>query len=478
MQGEPIASPKPLVLSILIPVYNERFFAEELLEKVLAVPFQEGIQIELVVVDDCSTDGTQAILQRIAEREPRIRLFRHEKNQGKGAAVRTAIREARGDVVVIQDADLEYDPAELPRLLEPILAGQADVVFGSRFLTYHHRRVLYFWHHIGNNVLTLLSNMFTNLDLTDMETCYKLTRASILKSIPIRSDRFGIEPELTAKFAKRNCRIFEVPISYRGRTYREGKKINWKDGCKAILAILRYWCVDDIYEERFGHDVLFSSPRTHRLNHWLADTVRPFLGNRVLEIGAGLGKITSLLLPRDHYTAADHEELHLDYLRSLFAARRRVEIRKVDVQKPEDFADLHGKYDSVVCLNVLEHVADPRQAMKNLYDALEPGGKLCVLVPRNRRLYGITDDALQQEHRYSLQELQELVVAAGFQVEKGFTFNKIASPWCFFNSCILRKTRLGIVQLKLFDSTIWLWRLIDRWLPWHGVSCIVVARKK
>jgi len=311
MQSEQIDQGQPLMLSILIPVYNERFHVEELLEKVLAVRFQDGVSTELVVVDDCSTDGTGDILRRIAEKEPRIRLFQHARNQGKGAAIRTAVREARGDVVVIQDADLEYDPAELPRLLSLILSGDADVVYGSRFLTYEHKRVLYFWHCLGNKFLTFLSNAFTNLDLTDMETCYKMTRASILKSIPIRSDRFGIEPELTAKFAKRNYRIYEVPISYRGRTYREGKKITWKDGCKAILAILRYWCIDDVYEERFGHGILFSLSRAHHVNRWMADTIRPYLGNRVLEIGAGLANITQELLPRDEYTVTDIDELHL-----------------------------------------------------------------------------------------------------------------------------------------------------------------------
>jgi glycosyltransferase involved in cell wall biosynthesis len=464
-------------LSVLIPVYNERYNVEELLNKVLAVPFRDGVQTELVVVDDCSTDGTGDILRRCAEKESRIRLIRHDRNQGKGAAIRTAVQNAIGDVVVIQDADLEYDPAELPQLLRPILTGQADVVYGSRFLFGDRKRVLHFWHHLGNRFLTFLSNVFTNLDLTDMETCYKMARTSILKSIPIRSNRFGIEPELTAKFAKRKCRIFEVPISYQARTYREGKKITWKDGCKAILAILRYWFVDDVYEERLGHDILLSLSRTHHINRWMADAIRPFVGNRILEIGAGMANLTAELLPRDAYTVTDVDELHVGYLRGLFASRQRIRVERVDVESPEHFAGLEGRYDTVVCLNVLEHISNDRQALGNIYRALEPGGRLCLLAPCGQWLYGTLDSAVGHQRRYSSKNLAELVGAVGFQVEKSFAFNKIATPGWFLNSRLLRRTTFGRLQLKAFDSLVWLWRRIDRWLPWPGVSRVVIARK-
>jgi glycosyltransferase involved in cell wall biosynthesis len=477
MQSAPMKNASPSTLSILIPVYNERYHVADLLERVLAVKFQDGVQTELVVVDDCSTDGTEDVLRRWAEKEPRIRLIRHERNQGKGAAIRTAIGQARGDIMVIQDADLEYDPAELPRLLRLILAGQADVVYGSRFLFSDHKRVLFFWHHLGNSILTFLSNVFTNLDLTDMETCYKMTRASILKSIPIRSNRFGIEPELTAKFAKRKCRIYEVPISYEGRTYHEGKKITWKDGCKAIAVILRYWFVDDVYEEHFGHNILLSLSRTHRTNRWMADAIRPYVGDRVLEIGAGMGNITTELLPRDAYTATDIDELHLDYLQSVFGSRPRIGVERVDVETPEDFARLEGRYDTVVCLNVLEHVDDDKQALRNIHRALQPGGRLCLLVPCGRWLYGTLDSATGHKRRYSTQDLSEMVAAAGFQVEKCFGFNKIAVPGWFLNSRILRRKTFGRLQLKAFDAFVWLWRKIDRWLPWAGISYIVIARK-
>ena len=212
-------------LSILIPVYNERTMVERSLAQVLAAPLPENMDRELIIVDDCSTDGTSEILDRLAAREPGIRLIRKKVNEGKGAAVRTAIQEAHGDFCIVQDADLEYDPSEYPRLLRPLLDGHADAVFGSRYLAGEQTRVLPFWHSMINKWLTLLSNMFCNLKLTDMETGYKVFRTDLLKSIPIRSIRFGFEPEITMKSAKRKLRIYEVPISYHGRTYEEGKKI-------------------------------------------------------------------------------------------------------------------------------------------------------------------------------------------------------------------------------------------------------------
>ncbi len=213
----------PLTLTVIIPVYNERYLVAELLRRVLAVRPPGVADLEVVVVDDGSKDGTRDILRRLAAAEPRLRYVEHEKNGGKGAALRTGIALATGDLIVFQDADLEYDPRDYSRLVKPFLEDGADVVYGSRYLPSERRRVLNYRHTLGNRLLTNLSNWFTDLNLTDMETCYKMFRAPLLKSIPIRSNDFAIEPELTAKIAKRECRIFEVPISYLGRTYQEGK---------------------------------------------------------------------------------------------------------------------------------------------------------------------------------------------------------------------------------------------------------------
>lgn len=231
------ATIKPLMLSIVIPCYNETRTIETLIQKVLQVELP--VERELIIVDDYSTDGTRGYLDSLRQCD-KIKVIFHDANRGKGAALRTGFAYATGDLVVVQDADLEYDPSEYPKLLKPVLDGKADVVYGTRFVGSESHRVLYFWHSLGNRFLTFLSNMFTNLNLTDMEVCYKLFRKVILDKIELQEDRFGFEPEVTAKIARLNCSIYEVGISYYGRTYDEGKKINWKDGVRAIYVILKY----------------------------------------------------------------------------------------------------------------------------------------------------------------------------------------------------------------------------------------------
>ncbi len=227
-------------LSVIIPVYNEERTVEELVARVQAV----DVDKELVMVNDCSSDNTKAILEKIAQQYDNVRVFHHEVNQGKGAAIRTGIPQVQGDLVVVQDADLEYDPREYPRLIAPIIDGRADVVYGSRFKGGEAGRVHLFWHFVGNQLLTLVSNMFTNLNLTDMETCYKVFKTDILKSIPLRANRFGFEPEITAKIARRRCRVYEIGITYDGRDYAEGKKIGWKDAVAAFYFIVRFAFAD------------------------------------------------------------------------------------------------------------------------------------------------------------------------------------------------------------------------------------------
>ena len=236
-RGRTPIDPKTLTVSVLVPVYNERPTIEALIEQVEAVPIAK----EIICVDDCSTDGTAEVLERLLAEGRIHRLVRHPKNRGKGAAIRAALAASTGGVVIVQDADLEYDPADWPALLEPLVDGRADAVFGSRFLGGPHR-VLYFWHAVGNRVLTTVSNVFTNLNLTDMETCYKAIRGELARALlpKLTADRFGFEPEITARLARARARIFEVPISYSGRTYAEGKKIGWRDGVAAFWHILKY----------------------------------------------------------------------------------------------------------------------------------------------------------------------------------------------------------------------------------------------
>jgi glycosyltransferase involved in cell wall biosynthesis len=223
-------------LSVVIPVYNEEATIEKLVDAVLLAPYPEK---EIIIVDDCSDDGTREIIeQKVAAKVQKI--IRQPRNSGKGAALRVGIAAATGDVVIIQDADLEYDPDEYPKMIQPIIDGKADVVYGSRFMGSEPHRIVYFWHRVGNALITLISNMFTNLNFTDIETCYKAFRREIIQSITIEENRFGVEPEITAKIAKLKCRVYEVGISYYGRTYEEGKKINWKDGIRALHCIIKY----------------------------------------------------------------------------------------------------------------------------------------------------------------------------------------------------------------------------------------------
>lgn len=234
-------------LSVLIPVYNEAQWLEQIVLKVLKQNVNGIVTKELILVDDCSTDDSRSVISKIQQRYADcVHCYFHDSNKGKGAALRSAIEKMTGDICIIQDSDLEYDPADYPKILKPIIDGLADCVYGSRFMGGDSKRVLFFWHSVGNKFLTLLSNIFTNLNLTDMETCYKAFRCDILKTIPIRSERFGFEPEITAKIAARKCRIYEVGISYSGRTYAEGKKITWIDGLKAILTILRFGIIKDL----------------------------------------------------------------------------------------------------------------------------------------------------------------------------------------------------------------------------------------
>jgi glycosyltransferase involved in cell wall biosynthesis len=227
------------MLSVVIPVYNEKDTIHNIIEKVMAV----DIEKEIILVDDCSVDGTKAELKKYEKQDNFTVLF-HEQNMGKGAALKTGFANVKGDVVVIQDADLEYNPEEYHRLLQPIEEGKADVVYGSRFQGGDMHRVLYFWHYLGNQLLTLMSNCFTNLNLTDMETCYKVFKAEVVRKLDIKEKRFGVEPEMTAKISRMKLRIYEVGISYSGRTYEEGKKINWKDGVRALWCIVKYAFID------------------------------------------------------------------------------------------------------------------------------------------------------------------------------------------------------------------------------------------
>jgi glycosyltransferase involved in cell wall biosynthesis len=461
-----------------MPLYNEADLIAAVMARVVAVDFGGGVDTEIIVVDDGSTDGSAEAAEELVQRYPgKITLVKHAANMGKGAAIHTAIEHATGEFAVVQDSDLEYNPRDLPGVLRPLLEGRADAVFGSRFLVAGERRVLYFWHSLANHFLTTACNAVADLNLTDMETGYKAFRLSLVKSIPLRSRRFGIEPELTIKLAQRGVAIYEVPISYRGRTYAEGKKIGLKDAIQALWLIAMYGLRRDIYLDD-GARILDALARTPRFNAWMADTVRGFLGSRVLEIGAGIGNVAQYLCPRKaSYVATDIDDEHLARLRIRFQNTPNVRLRRCDLSATEDFAPFAEDADTVVCLNVLEHIEDDAVGLRNIATALAPGGRAIVLVPQDRGIYGTLDTVLGHYRRYTQAELRTKMEAAGFEVERVLQFNRVTRPGWFLNGRVLKRRHFGRFQLWWFDRLVWVWRRIDGVMPWGAVSIIGVGRK-
>ena len=381
----------------------------------------------------------------------------------------------QGDVAVFQDADLEYDPDDYGRLLAPILGGRADVVFGSRF-TGVERKVLYFWHTTANRLLTLVSNMLNDTNWTDMETCYKAFAAEQLRSIPLESDRFGIEPEIAAKVAKNHLRMFEVPISYNGRTYEEGKKITWKDGAAALWFIFKYR-----FSSRYsdpGKVTLDAMERAPKFNHLMYESVKPWLGQRVVELGVGRGNLSRFIRRHEHVLLTDYR---LDYLRELQQKWRHcadLQIAKLDMTLAGDYEQLRAfSPDSIVFLNVLEHIEDDQAVLANLHNVAPLSCRLVILVQPNPKLYSDFDRQLGHFRRYSAGELELKMQRAGWTVERQFFFNKFGVFAWYLANTLGRQKALTPFQLSVYNFLTPLFRILDRILPMKGLSTVVVARK-
>jgi 2-polyprenyl-3-methyl-5-hydroxy-6-metoxy-1,4-benzoquinol methylase len=478
----PIAS-----LSVVMPCFNEVTTVKTVIERVLESPYTA----EVVVVDDGSTDGTAESVEGIAD--PRVRLFRQPTNMGKGAALRRGFSEATAPFVIVQDADLEYDPADYGTVLQPLLDNKADVVFGSRFLGGREHRVLYFWHAIGNRILTTTSNAFTNLNLSDMETCYKAFRREVLESITVEEDRFGVEPEITAKVARGQWRVYEVGVSYGGRTYAEGKKIGWRDGVRAMYCIVRYSPLWDrltlhpaaraaklhgpaTFDEADAElaSTLDSIAEASNYADWIIDLAAPHLGEEILEVGSGHGALTGRLAERGRVTATDMSERCVGVLRERFAGDDRINPELADLVSATE-----GRvYDSVVLVNVLEHIEDDRAAVRRIAGALRPGGTLVVWVPAFEPLYSEFDRRIGHHRRYRKASMKAVMEGAGLEVVDLRYVNAVGAMAWWLVAKRLGREPTATGNVKLFDRFVPMLRRLegDRRTPF-GQSVFCVARR-
>jgi len=463
-----------LRLSVLMPVYNEQRTLRKIVDRVLSVPLE--LDIELICVDDRSTDRSWEILNDIAAGDSRVHIFRHEANQGKGAAIRTAIEHMSGDIAVVQDSDLEYDPADYAKLLRPILDGRADAVFGSRFAASPERRVLLYWHSLGNKLLTWLTNILNDLNLTDMETCYKMVRSEVLKDLRLESDRFGIEPEITTRLAQWGARIYEVPISYSGRGYAEGKNIGWRDGVQALWLLFKYRFLDTRFSRRASQDAFETMTIPSRVSAWTLQPIKPFIGQRVLEAGFGSGNITRHLLDRQQLTLVDADAYYVRLLDRRWGHLENVRVVQGDLQEPSLYEKLGGPFDTVLSVNVLEHLDRPEMAVRGFAEVLSPSGCAVILVPAHQRLFSRADEIIGHRLRFEKSQLESLLTNSGLTVVSIKEFNRTAVIGWWLNK-VLGTTGLRSWQMRTFALVLPLVKLIERIRLMPGLSFVAIAKK-
>ncbi|MFH1767909.1 MAG: bifunctional glycosyltransferase/class I SAM-dependent methyltransferase [Candidatus Omnitrophota bacterium] len=458
-------------VSIVIPVYNEVATIEEVIKRVKKVSLD--MEREIIIVDDASSDGTRDLLASINDKE--IRKIFHDHNLGKGAALRTAFSSLSGDIVIIQDADLEYYPDEYPRLIEPIINKKADVVYGSRFIGAH--RCFLFTHFIGNKVVNLIANILYNTNLTDFMSCYKVFTIDAIKNISIKSNRFGFESEITGLVFRKNLRVYEVPISYSGRDYREGKKIKWHDFFP-VVGWLLYTRFRPLYRQGCLSD-LDTLSYLQKYNDYLFDRVNPYLGRRLLEIGAGIGNFSQLLIKkRKMLVSIDNSKDKLLYL-----SRRMPDSTvfkscycDLEVDPPEALKEF--KFDSAVCVNMLEHLVHDKKTVNHIYNILEKGGVFVLVVPAGKRLFSPFDNLLKHYRRYSREDLEAMLQESGFKVKTIEYLNFLGIFLWWLNFKILRRKRFSTWQLFIFNQFVWIIRITDKIFPKAGLSLLAVAEKE
>jgi glycosyltransferase involved in cell wall biosynthesis len=476
-QGEaPQRAAAEPVLAVLIPVYNEIHSIEAVIHRVLASPVP--IALRVYVVDDHSTDGSGAVLDRLAATEPRLIVLHHPVNRGKGAAIRTAIAAAEGEFAIIQDADFEYDPNDYPRIVAPLLRGDAEAVFGSRYLNGSERRVLGYWHSMGNALLTTAFNIVHNLHLTDMETCYKAMPLTLLKNLRLTCDRFGIEPEIAARLIALRARILEVPISYNPRAYQDGKKIGWRDAIEALYLIIKFKYFDVVPCIDAGmvrHLAMASAPR---YQHTVARALYPFLGKRVLEVGAGIGNMARHLPRGIQLVLAEPISEYRRQLAAGFNYRGQVTITDRDVLTTEGAAwAKQVQADTILCINQLEQVHDDKAALDAIASAVAPGGRVILLVSAQAFLYGSLDAALRRHRRYRADTIAALARAVGLDIAHQQWLGKLALVGWYLEGKVWRRPFFAPRSVAWLDVLSSVMARLDSYLPWNGLSLLVIAQK-
>jgi glycosyltransferase involved in cell wall biosynthesis len=462
-------------LSIVIPVYNEINTILEVIQRVK----NERHSKEIIIVDDASTDGTKELLSQIDEQD--IKVIFKDANEGKGAALREGFKYITGDIVIIQDADLEYYPDEYQVLIEKIVKNKADVVFGTRFLGVH--RVFYFYHYLGNKLINLAANILLNTNLTDMMTGYKAFKASVLKQLVLKANGFGIEAEITAQVFKRRLRVYEVPISYEGRSYEEGKKIKWTDFFLSLYwlikaAFLKPCGMSDVpHGQDIGMDTLFKMRTMKNNNYWLYKRMEPYLGKRILEIGAGIGNMSKHLVSKARdvcLTEIDKEKI--EYLRNRFGANPYVKIISSDISAVNIPFEFKG-VDTAVGVSVLEHIKDDIAALRNIKEILEREGRLILIVPAHKGLFGSLDKNLGHHRRYSKKELTAKLKEAGFAVEHQRYSNFLAAIGWFLEYKIMKRKYMSKTRSQIADKLIPFIGLIEKYIKFpFGLNLFVIAR--
>lgn len=466
---------KQPLLSIIIPVYNEEKTVKKLVDKVDRI----NIDKQIIIVDDGSRDGSREIIRNLETKSPLIKKYHHQ-NKGKGSAIQTGLRAATGKYTVIQDADLEYYPTDLEKLIEPLKRGESNVVYGSRFKYAEKGIYSSFWFYSGGQIVNWLTNFLYGLDITDEPTCYKIMDTQLLKSLKLEATGFEFCPEVTAKLALRGERIIELPIRYHPRHFDEGKKINWRDGLIAIQTLLKYRFQKRKNSMTTGLEMVSLAKN---YNRWIFSQFARYVKGDVLEIGGGIGTFTGMLTDKaDSITSLEIDRKYLQQLNHRFKNHSKVKIKNLDLTKKTHLKKLRGRFDLIIMINVLEHIKDHQQMLVNLESKLKPGGKLFVFVPAHQCLYSQWDKSVGHYRRYSKEQLIVLAENAGFRINQAGYFNGVGAFGWWLNK--LLKSQPG--DKGLTWQTLFFDRLIVPIFAWFekypkplfGQSLTLLASKK